>query len=154
MNTIAGCTSDAITPGVVVFDPAAFILLYPAFTSVPAPALSANFNLATLQLNNSCCSVVNDAPTRSALLNLLTAHITALLNGVNGVAPSGLVGRISSATQGSVSVAAQFNAEDFSESYFAQTQWGVAFWQSTIVYRTAMYVPPCDLYEYEPSWPQ
>lgn len=157
MNSIVGCTGETVTPGVVVFDPAAFIVLFPAFSTVPAPALQANFNFATLLLNNSCCSVVCDAPTRSNLLNLATAHITALLNGVNGQGPSGLVGRISSASQGSVNVSAQYATElSMSDAYWSQTPWGAQFWASTVVYRTARYIPPCDFYGEGPwnSWPQ
>jgi hypothetical protein len=142
VNTIAPCTGDTVTPGVVVFDPEAFITLFPVFATVSTTALQNNFNFACLQLNNSCCSVVCDAPTRSSLLNLLTAHITALLNGVNGQPPSGLVGRIATAGQGSVNVGTEFTAADFTESYYAQTPWGVHFWQSVATYRTARYVSP------------
>jgi hypothetical protein len=129
-----------ITPGIVAFDPTAFQAAYPSFASVPDAVLTGNFNLATLQLNNSYCSAVQDEPTRAQLLNLLTAHITALLNGVNGKPPSGAVGRISSATQGSVTVQMEFKTDSEAASYYQQTQWGATFWQSTAVYRTMRYV--------------
>lgn len=132
----------SVTPGIVVFDPAAFIAAFPSFATVPSSALTANFNFACLQLNNTLTSVVQDEPTRAQLLNLLTAHITALLNGVNGQAPSGVVGRIASASQGSVSVQMQFDTKSFSEAYYTQTPWGVQYWQSTAPYRTARYVKP------------
>ena len=104
--------------------------------------LQQNFNQAELMLNNSCCSVVCDAPTRQILLNLATAHITALLNGVNGQPPTGIVGRISSATQGSVTVQAEMLQQSESAAYWQQTPWGVQFWMSTLRFRTARYVPP------------
>lgn len=139
---IAGCAPTPITPGVVTFDPAAFQTAYPAFNQVPTEVLTANFALATLLLNNSCCSAVKDAPTRALLLNLVVAHVTALLNGVNGQPPQGVVGRINSASEGSVSVGTDMLAKSESASYWQQTPWGAQFWQSTVVYRTAHYVPP------------
>lgn len=139
----------SLTPGIVAFDPTAFIAAFPSFTTVPAQALTANFNLATLYLNNSYCSVVQDEPTRAQLLNLATAHITALLNGVNGQPPGGTVGRISGATQGSVSVQMEFKTDSEAASFWQQTQWGAMFWAATAVYRTMRYVRPCFP---EPSW--
>ena len=148
-----------ITRGIVVFNPTAFMAQFPAFAT-PSPgfnattwaaALTGNFNLATIQLNNSYGSIVQDEPTRAQLLNLLTAHITALLNGVNGLPPTGLVGRVSGATQGSVSVQTDFTTESEAAAFYAQTQWGALFWQLTVIYRTAQYVTPCDQ-RYGPSW--
>lgn len=130
--------------GIVVFDPAAFKGAFPSFSTVPDAVLTGNFNFACLQLNNTFGSAVRDEPTRAQLLNLLTAHITALLNGVNGQPPSGLVGRINTAQQGSVSVGTEFDAKSFSEAYYAQTPWGVTYWQSVAPYRTARYVSPRD----------
>ena len=111
-------------------------------------ALTQNFSLACLLLNNSFASVVQDAPTRAQLLNLLVAHLTALLNGTtdasgNLVPPAGTVGRISSAHQGSVSVATSFKTMSEAASFFTQTQWGALWWQATAIYRTARYVRPC-----------
>jgi len=140
----SSCTPTVITPGIVTFDPAAFAQAFPAFASVPAGALSNNFALAQLQLENDCCSVVCDAPTRASLLNLITAHITALLNGVNGQPPQGVVGRISQAQQGSVSVQTEFESESEAAAYYAQTPWGLQYWQSTLRWRTAHYVPAHD----------
>ncbi len=153
---IAPCAPNPVTPGIVTFDPVAFAAAFPAFATVPSAALTANFNLACLQLDNSCCSVVRDAPTRANLLNLLTAHITALLNGVNGAPPAGTVGRIASATQGSVSVQTEMLAQSESASYYQQTPWGAQYWQSTLPYRTARYVSPrCAAgFDSWDAWPQ
>ena len=139
---ISPCSSTPITPGIVTFDPAAFALAFPAFATVPPAALTTNFNLACLQLNNTCGSVVCDAPTRALLLNLITAHITALLNGANGDPPGGLVGRISSAQQGSVNVQTEFATQSEAAAYYAQTQWGAMYWQSVARFRTARYISP------------
>jgi hypothetical protein len=149
----------SVTPGIVAFSPTAFVAAFPAFASVPQTALTANFNFACLQLDNTLASPVQDEPTRAQLLNLLTAHITALLNGVNGQAPTGTVGRISNASQGSVSVQTEFDAKTFSEAYYLQTPWGAQYWQSTARFRTARYVRPCLYADGMPgmpwnAWPQ
>lgn len=141
MDTIAPCTPQVCTPGVVVFDPVGFVASYPAFATVPAAALSMNFSLAELQLNNSCCSVVRDAPTRAYLLDLLTAHITALLNGANGKPATGAVGRVSDATEGSVSASLEYSTEQ-NGVWYNQTTWGAMYWQATLRFRLARYVPP------------
>lgn len=141
---ISPCTPNPITPGVVTFDPEAFQQAYPCFASVNATALEGNFALATLMLDNSCCSIVCDAPTRAQLLNLITAHITALLNGVNGQPGQSVVGRINQAQQGSVSVATEMLAKTESAAYWQQTQWGAFYWTATVKYRTGRYVPPCN----------
>lgn len=152
-------TYPTITQGDVVFSAAEFAGQFPSFSTVPPVALQNNFNIAALQLQNSAASIVQDAPTRQYFLYLLTAHITALLNGVNGQPPTGLVGRISNATQGSVSVTAEWAASmSNSAAYYNQTPWGATYWQSTVAYRTARYIPPADALGYNVGawndWPQ
>jgi hypothetical protein len=141
--SITPCPSSTTpTPGVVVFVPADFKTAYPAFATVADAALQVSFQLATLQLNNSCCSRMKDANERELLLNLLTAHITALKDGQNGQPPPGVVGRIDKATEGSVSVStAMDTAGQKGKDYYAQTQWGMLYWMSTAKYRTAVYIP-------------
>lgn len=136
-----------ITRGVVTFDPAAFIVLYPAFATVAPDVLTGYFSIAELFLNNSCCSVVKDANVRERLLNLLVAHIAALLSGENGNPPAGLVGRVDKAAEGTVSVSASYVTEmSMSEAYFSQTQYGAMFWTATAGYRAFHYVPaPVDM---------
>lgn len=128
--------------GVVVFDPAAFKTAYPDFATVADAALQLNFTLATLILNNTCRSVFVDAVTRETYLNLLVAHITALRNGVNGQPPQGIVGRVNSATEGTVSVSAEYAAGvSQSQAWFVQTQWGAMFWLATSTFRGMHYIP-------------
>lgn len=147
--SIAACTPTPPVIGVVVFDPVAFLVQYPQFSSVATTALNFNFTLATLLLNNSCCSVVQDAPTRQTLLNLLTAHITQLFNGINGQAPAGLVGRIATASEGSVNVAAEYaSTMSLNAAFLAQTPFGAMFLAATAIYRTMRYVAaPPRLYD-------
>jgi hypothetical protein len=153
---IDACTNTPVTKGIVTFDATAFKTAFPAFASVPDAILAANFQFATLMLQNSCCSVVEDAPTRAVLYQLAVCHITALLNGVNGEPPSGVVGRISNATEGSVSATTEMMTQSESAAYWNQTQWGAMYWRMTAQYRTARYVPPCGPQGFSPwdAWPQ
>lgn len=155
--TIGPCSAAPVfTPGVVQFDPEAFKAAYPQFAAVPDTALTGNFDTASLLLQNTCCSVVQDANKRAQFLNLITAHLTQLLNGINGQAASGVVGRISDATEGSVSVSTEFATQSEMAAFYAQTQFGAIFWTAVAPYRLARYVPPCSndaFSEWEGAWP-
>jgi hypothetical protein len=144
--SIVPCTPTTPVHGVVVFEPAVFKIDYPQFATVSNSALLLNFGLATLQLSNTCGSRVCDAVQRESLLNLLVAHITTLLNGINGQPAAGIVGRISDATEGSVSVSAKWDGTaSQAQAYYLQTQFGAMYWQSTARYRQMLYVgaPNC-----------
>lgn len=134
--------------GVVVFVPADFRALYPQFTNPPTTdgQLQMNFLLATMVLNNSCGSVIEDATLREALLNLLVAHITTLnpLAAAGGAgAGAGMIGPVTSATEGTVSVSAGWLSQvSQSMAWFVQTAWGQLFWQLTSPYRSFRYIVP------------
>ena len=141
---IEPCPSTLAAPvrGIVTFDPAVFKAAFPEFATVADAALTLNFSLATLALNNTCRSRVCDAAQRETLLNLLVAHITQIRNGVNGNAAGGLVGRVSDATEGSDSVSADVGSMTFNAAWFLQTPYGFTYWQLTAQYRTFRYLPP------------
>ena len=126
---------------VVAFDLAGFRARYPEFTAVADPLLGAYFSEATIYLNNTDTSVVTDINVRSLLLNMLTAHIAALNSGVSGQAPSALVGRISQASEGSVSVSADMGPPSGTSAWFNQTRYGASFWQAAAPYRAFRYLP-------------
>lgn len=124
-----------MTLGVVIFDPVGFIARYPEFSS-QAAALPAYFAEATLLLSNSVNSRVPQIETRTPLLWMLTAHIAALY----APAASGLVGRIASASEGSVSVSAEMPNQARGSAYYLQTKYGAQYWQSTARFRQARYI--------------
>jgi hypothetical protein len=126
---------------VVVFDQLGFAARYPEFSSIPVVTIAAYFTEATIYLSNTDTSVVSDVTVRAVLLNMLTAHIAALNSGINGQAPSGLVGRISQASEGTVSVSADMGPPSGSSAWFNQTKYGAAFWQASAPYRAFRYVP-------------
>ncbi len=124
---------------VVIFDSAAFLVRYPEFSTVSAGLLQAYFDEATIYLNNTDTSPVVNITIRATLLNMATAHIAALNSGVSGQSPSSLVGRIDSATEGSVSVHADMGPVFNNQAWWIQTKYGAAYWQATRSYRTMQY---------------
>jgi hypothetical protein len=124
----------------VAFNATTFKARYPEFTAISDARLSTFFGEAGFYLSNSDDSPVQDLTRRATLLNMLTAHI-AYLNGV--LSADGLpkpVGRVSQATEGSVSASLEYLTPG-SHAWFTQTQYGAAFWQATISLRRFRYVP-------------
>lgn len=126
---------------VVVFDVDAFRARYPEFSSVSDDLLKAYFVEATVYLNNTDTSPVSDVAVRAVYLNMLVAHLAAMNSGVDGQAASGLVGRVTSASEGSVSVSVDAGPSSASSWWYMQTPYGAAFWQATAPYRTIRYLP-------------
>lgn len=126
---------------VVVFGPDMFVARYPEFAGVPLDTLAMYFDEATIYLSNAESSPVQDLSRRAVLLNMVTAHLAALNFGVNGAAASPLVGRITAATEGSVSVTVDAGAVSGSAAWFMQSKYGAAYWQATINLRGFRYIP-------------
>lgn len=129
----------------VVFDYSGWAARFPELAaSVPSAQAQAYFNdAAALYLDNSDCSPVQDVNVRAVLLNYATAHICKLYASLNYQPASPLVGRISNATEGSVSVQAQMDLPPGSAQWWAQTAYGASFWQGSAPYRSGLYVPGC-----------
>lgn len=125
----------------VVFDPTSFLTRFPEFSTVNTALLGEYFIEATLKLDPTDASLVQDQNQRSVLLNLLTAHIAALEQGTGEDGPSGVVGRVSSASQGSVSVSLDYGAVSQSQAWYVQTPYGAKYWALTAQYRTMHYIP-------------
>lgn len=129
--------------GVVTFNYAEWLVQYPEFGTVTQPQAQSYFNRGTLLCDNTPSSPITDLFQRTVLLNMVTAHIAKLFASVGGQPPNSLVGRINSATQGSVSVQAAYTEPTSDlQAFFNQTEYGAAFWAATTRYRTGFYVPP------------
>ena len=114
--------------GVIVqFNYARWLARYPEFSQVQQPTAQEYFGEATLYLRNDGTGPVRDAGTQLRLLNMLTAHIAALnAPSADGAAAPPLVGRISNATEGSVSVQTQNDYPPGTVQWFQQTKHGSA----------------------------
>ena len=129
---------------IAVFNYATWAARYPELAvSVNSALAGAYFSESCLYLNNTDASIVSDVNVRLTLLNMLTAHIAKMNAAINGQPASDLVGRISNATEGSVSVAAEMQMMPGSAQWFNQTKYGAAYWQATAAYRTMRYRPGC-----------
>ncbi len=132
---------------VATFNLTAFLARYPEFT--PAASYtgvnSTNgplfFGEATVYWRNDGSGPVIDPITQQTFLNQLTAHVAMLAIGTVQSPASGLVGRISSAGQGSVNVSADYSGTPGTLAWFNQTSYGAAFAQASAAYRTMRYRP-------------
>lgn len=125
---------------VVTFDAAAFILRYPEFSGVSVTLLQAYFDEATLIVNNTNSAFISNVTERQVLLWAFVAHLAYINNGANDEGASGIVGRISSASEGTVSVSSDYTST-LNSQWYNQTPYGAKFWQLTAKYRTMRYVP-------------
>lgn len=124
----------------VTFNPAAFKARYAEFAAVADATLTAFFSEATMYLSNTD-SPVADMGRRLVMFNMLTAHIAALAGVLSADGQPRPVGRISQASEGSVS--ASFDNEPAtpgSPAWYQQTQYGAAFWRATSGLRSFGYV--------------
>ncbi|HGM5054113.1 TPA: DUF4054 domain-containing protein [Serratia marcescens] len=127
---------------VVTLDIASFRAMYPEFSNVPDTILPFLFDQSTDYLNNTDFSLVEDVVKRERLLYILMAHLVYVRYGDNrGRGGSGMVGRIASATEGSVSVSSDLGPIEFRYAWYTQSPYGMDFWQATKVYRMANYYP-------------
>lgn len=120
----------------VVFDTDEFRDLYPAIVASDAQ-LRMYFRQAESLLDNTKCSIVKDLEDRRNLLYMLVAHIAHL----NHQAETGnsVVGRVASASEGTVSVSLDYGTMGNNERWYLQTPYGAMYWQMTKRYRSALY---------------
>lgn len=117
---------------VVVFDATEFLALYPQFNNVFTPGqLTQFFNVACMLCDNTKDSKVTDLTERKTLLYMLVCHIATLMQ-----RGTGMVGIISSATEGKVSVGLQNVINN--PNWYNQTQCGSMYWLATAKYRVGM----------------
>ena len=139
--------------GAVQFDWAQFQALFPQLVGtggVTDPIAEMFFGVAEQLFDNTAASLMPDPTKRLLCLNYATAHVASLsgyplLAGASSPSgPSGAVGRVSSATEGTVSIQTDYGPMRENEAWWLQTQYGAFFWQLTRALRTARYVaaPP------------
>lgn len=118
---------------------------YPEFDNVADADVGNLFGITGLYLDNTYQSVVTDVKARESLLYLLVAHLCYILHGDNKKnGGSGMVGRISSASEGSVSVSSDIGAVAFRNAWYTQSPYGWIFWQATKVYRMGVWFSGAD----------
>ena len=127
---------------IVTFNYATWTGQYPEFNGTVTPGQAqGDFNMATWYVDNTGASPVVDAAPggrRETILYMLTAHIAQLLQGSATQAASSLVGQVTGATEGSVTVALA-EMQNPGAAWFTQTKYGMMAWQALAQYRTALY---------------
>lgn len=130
---------------VAVFDYAKWTAMFPYMAAVPEVVADGFFTVAELLFANDDCSPIQDTDKRLVFLNYIVAHLARLagypVSAGGSAQPDGMVGRISSATEGTVSIDSDYGSVRNSQAWWIQTQEGATFWQMTIALRTARYVP-------------
>lgn len=127
----------------VTLDIPRFRAWYPRFGNVTNDALEPLFELACMGFDNSDFSLESNLDKRERLLYLLLAHLAYGRYGdADGHGGGGAVGRIGSATEGSVSVSFDMGAGlPFDTVWYMQSEYGQLFWQLTKPYRLFAYFP-------------
>jgi hypothetical protein len=137
--------------GPVTFDYAWFQRRFPELSEWVSPDVAESyFDMATAMIDNRdaggvqevCQSLklspVTNIRTRQQLIGLLMAHLATLFSPINGVASPTTVGRITGASEGSVSVSTEYPSVPGAE-WFNQTKYGALFWQLTARYHMMRY---------------
>lgn len=130
---------------VVTFNYASWLQLFPQFAYLNATQVQMYWGLATQLHRNDGGGPVSDATTQTNLLNLATAHIVQLFapNAITGQPnrDPNVVGRITNASEGSVSVATEMQLPpNANASWWNQTQPGALYWLASAPFRTMRYV--------------
>jgi hypothetical protein len=127
---------------VITFDPTAFKAEFPEFSAVPDARVMAMFTMAEQSiLDNTDNSPVMDANFRTQLFYLLVAHLLMIF----GAAPTSPTntppGRISQATEGTVTAAFEYTmpAGSAIAPWFLQTKYGAMYWTLTAPFRSMKY---------------
>lgn len=134
----------------ITFDYSYWTAGYPEFAGCSPAQGQFWFDQAGLYCANVNCSPAfgTDGTVLKQLLYLLTSHIAWMnaprdANGnpaATGQPASAIVGRISSASEGSVSVQAEWKGSGSpSEDWYTQTKYGAAYWAATAQFRTFRY---------------
>lgn len=112
----------------VTFDYAAWSQAYPEFSNVTQQQIDARILPVANQAIAGFIGCVASAQDQTNFLWLMVAHLCMLNFGTAKSPATGLVGRISSATEGSVSVDVDFTTSK-AQAWYAQTTYGATFWQ-------------------------
>lgn len=132
-----------------------WIANFPEFSGCSPAQGQSYFNRAAVIFANDTCNpayAAQGATNFKTVFYMLVSHI-AWLNAPRdasgnpsaaGQPASPIVGRINSASEGSVSVGADMgdaNAGSPSQAWYMQSKYGAEFWAATALQRAAVYVP-------------
>ena len=128
---------------VITFSYANWIAAFPQFSATVTESAA---TLTIIPIAQNICRIdggspVEDASVLTALFNMLVSHIAQLLYGSSTQALSPIVGRVSNATEGSVSVGTDYGVQPASAAWYNQTQYGATYWKMIQGYTLGFYAP-------------
>lgn len=130
------------------FDYNKWIGWYPEFAGCSPQQGAAWFARAHLYCKNNAWNPVYFDGILEQLLYMVTSHLGAMYAprgdggcyAASGTPAPPIVGRISSASEGSVSLSSEWDGSGSpSEAFFTQTKYGAEYWQATAGVRTMHY---------------
>jgi hypothetical protein len=143
-GTIPANTQIDPNSGAVLLNYQKFAALFPtlAVPSITEDMCQAWWMVAgTNYFNNTSGSPCADPAKRENILMWVTAHLLTLFVPINGEQPSTLVGRISNASEGSVSVGVDMGNQPQSAAWWNQTPFGAAAYNMMRKYALTRYFP-------------
>ena len=125
---------------VFVFDPIEFKSVYPQFSKFTDSQLDWFFEMVENDVLDNTETSCIPLSTRRKLFFLLVAHKAQLQDRIDE-GNSSLVGRISSATEGSVSISSDYLSSPTAlAQWLNQTPYGAEYYAMTSKYRTVLWV--------------
>lgn len=112
----------------VPFDYQDWAAAYPEFSNVTETQITMRILPLARQVIAGFIGCVTDPQEQINFLWLMVAHLCQLNFGTAASPATGLVGRVASATEGSVSVQLDFQATQ-NQAWYVQTSYGALFWQ-------------------------
>jgi hypothetical protein len=123
----------------IAFNYQAWVARFPEFADVAQPLVQEYFNEATIFHANDGSGPVGNPTQQTTLLNLVTAHICKINAPLRGEPAPDVVGRVSNASEGSVSVGLTMDLPPGSAQWWNQTKYGAAYWNASAPFRMMRY---------------
>lgn len=129
----------------VTFNFDQFALEYPEFATVNPTRAQSMFNIAQLSILDNTGGIPGITVQQlGELFNMLVAHMLTIFGRSAPVGANNTpIGRMASATQGTVTVSFEYKIPEGSAlaPWFNTTQYGAMFWIATARFRSARYYP-------------
>ena len=126
---------------VIQFNYADWAAAFPEFGNIAeATIIGPVLAIATQYCRIDGGSPIAAESTLTQALNLMVAHVAQIMYGSTIQPLSPLVGHITDATEGSVSVSVEFPTTP-ENAWFMQTRYGSMYWQLVLPFRLGRYVP-------------
>ena len=126
------------------FDPTQYKLDYPQFAGLSDAILTGKYNYIALAKSQWVFTYFTDANQQYYWSCIVLSHILTLEYGFDGTGSSGIVGRVSTASEDNVSASTEFNTPiESGSAWWNQTIYGSLVWSIWAEHGVATYVASC-----------